>query len=369
MKNLTKKLGFGLMRLPQKNGTIDTAQTKEMVDMFLSEGFTYFDTAWGYPGSEEAIRDALVLRHPRENYLLATKLPAWAAKSKEAAEQMFDDSLTRTQAGYFDFYLLHNLGENRTHYFDDYDLWHFLIEKKRQGLIKHIGFSFHDKADVLEDILTAHPEMEFVQLQINYADWENPSVESRKCYETARRHGKQIIIMEPIKGGTLASPPPKASALLKELGAEFSPSFWALRYAASLDGIITVLSGMSNVDQMRENLENMKSFAPLTEAQKDKIEQAAAVIHATPSIPCTACGYCMKNCPKSVAIYGTFQAMNHYLQYNDLPGAKGKYSWNTAGHGWNTATACISCGACEQVCPQHISIRAELKKAAAILEQ
>ncbi|WP_320997568.1 aldo/keto reductase [Enterocloster bolteae] len=368
MEQEVKRFGFGLMRLPQKDGAADVEQVKEMVDLFLEAGFNYFDTAWGYAGSEDAIREALVKRYPRDRYVLATKLPAWLAKSKEEAENMFTTSLERTQAGYFDYYLLHNMGENRSHYFDDFDIWNFVQEKQKEGLIKHWGFSFHDKADALEELLSAHPEAEFVQLQINYADWENPAIESRKCYETARKYGKQVIIMEPVKGGTLANPPQKAAELLKELDGEKSPAYWALRYAASLEGVITVLSGMSNVEQMKDNIANMQTFSPLTQEQRAKIEEAAEVIHSTPSVPCTACAYCMKNCSKSVAIYGTFQALNQYLQYNDLQGAKMKYGWNTAGHGWGKASDCVKCGLCEQACPQHIAIREELKKAAEILE-
>ena len=237
------KLGFALMRLPMKEDAIDLVQTKEMVDKFMEAGFCYFDTAYGYNDgeSEKAAKAALVDRYPREKFLLATKLPAWAgAKSKEEAEQMFYTSLERTGAGYFDFYLLHNLGEERTHFFDDYGIWDFLQERKKEGLIRHLGFSMHDKADVLDEILTAHPEMEFVQLQINYADWEDPSIESRKCYEVARKHGKPVIIMEPVKGGTLANPPEEVAEVFTAADPEASPSSWAIRFAASLEGVITV---------------------------------------------------------------------------------------------------------------------------------
>ena len=213
------KLGFGLMRLPMLDSEVDIEQTKEMVDIFLAEGFRYFDTAYGYIDgkSERAIKEALVDRYPRDSFLLATKLPAWAgAKTKEEAQQMFYTSLERTGAGYFDFYLLHNLGEARTEFFDRFDIWNFLEQKKKEGLIRHIGFSFHDKAAVLDKILTEHPEMEFVQLQINYADWDDPMVESGRCYEAARKHGKPIILMEPVKGGLLASPPPSVEKIFKD---------------------------------------------------------------------------------------------------------------------------------------------------------
>ena len=366
------KLGFGLMRLPMKDDAIDLEQTKEMVDRFMEAGFCYFDTAYGYNDgeSEKAAKAALVDRYPREKFLLATKLPAWAgAKSKEEAEQMFYISLERTGAGYFDFYLLHNLGEERTHFFDDYGIWDFLQEKKKEGLIRHLGFSMHDKADVLDEILTAHPEMEFVQLQINYADWEDPTIESRKCYEVARKHGKPIIIMEPVKGGTLANPPKEVAEVLKAADPDASPSSWAIRFAASLDGVVTVLSGMSNVEQMEDNLSYMKDFVPLSEKEHEIVEKAREIYNSFPKVPCTACAYCMKGCPKNIAIYGTFQAVNIYNMYNDLAGAKGKYQWNTSGHGWGKASECIKCGKCEQVCPQHIHIRDELEKAAEVLEK
>ena len=246
------KLGFGLMRLPMIGEEVDIEQVKQMVDMFLEAGFTYFDTAYGYIDgkSEAAIKEALVDRYPREKYQLATKLPAWAGADADEAKAMFDTSLERTGAGYFDFYLLHNLGEHRSKAFDEFGIWDYLAEKKASGLIRNLGFSFHDKAHLLDEILTAHPEMDFVQLQINYADWENPTIESRLCYETARKHGKEVVIMEPVKGGNLAKLPESLEAIFKEINPDASISSWAIRYAASLEGIVTVLSGMSNLEQM-----------------------------------------------------------------------------------------------------------------------
>ena len=364
------KLGFGLMRLPIKDDKIDMEQLKKMVDLFLSQGFYYFDTAYGYHNgeSEVAIKEALVDRYPRDKYLLATKLPAWTKSTKEEAEEIFDTSLKRTGAGYFDFYLLHNLGEGRTHYFDDYDIWNFLAKKKEQGLIKHLGFSFHDKAALLDKILTDHPEMDFVQLQINYADWEEPTIESRKCYEVARKHGKPVIIMEPVKGGILANPPQKVLDLLKQENATASPASWAIRFSASLDGIITVLSGMSNLEQMQDNLSYMKNFQPLNTREQEIIKQAREILNSIPTVPCTACAYCMKGCPASVGIYGAFQSINFYNLYDNMEAAKGKYRWYTVVQKMGKASDCIGCGKCEKVCPQHIHIRDELKKVVALLE-
>ena len=353
------KFGFGLMRLPKlEDGTIDVEQTKVMVDMFLDAGFTYFDTAFAYPGSEDAIRQALVERYPREKYQLATKNAAWLnTKTREDAIAQFETSLKQTGAGYFDFYLLHNLGQGRTKYFEDYDMWGFVKEMKAEGKIKHFGFSFHSTPEELDAILTAHPEAEFVQLQINYADWENPEIQSRGVYEVARKHGKPVIIMEPIKGGMLADPPEQVAAILKEAEPDMSVASWALRFAASQEGLIVVLSGMSNIEQMEDNLSYMKGFTGMTEEEFAVIAKAQEELAKIPIIPCTRCDYCAKVCPMNIGISGSFMAMNHYTLYQNMEMAKSRINWHVAGQGKKFGTECIKCGACEAACPQHLPIR------------
>ncbi|MBM6786079.1 aldo/keto reductase [Collinsella tanakaei] len=357
------KLGFGLMRLPKQGEDIDIEQTKQMVDMFLDAGFTYFDTAWAYKGSEDAIRQALVERYPRERYRLATKCAAWIdCKTRDDAIAQFETSLERTGAGYFDFYLLHNLGEHRTALFDEFGLWDWILEQKATGRIKHAGFSFHSTPEELDALLTAHPEMEFVQLQINYADWENPSVQSRGCYEVARAHNMPVVIMEPVKGGMLANPPESVARVLHDAEPESSAASWAVRFAASLPGVFTVLSGMSSVEQMADNLSYMKGFTGLSDAERAALDKARAELARIPLIPCTACNYCAKVCPMGVGISGTFMAMNMLTLYGDLKKAQDEEAWLVGKHGHKRATSCIACGACEQACPQHIKIPDELAR-------
>lgn len=361
-----KKLGFGLMRLPRlEDNQIDVEQTKKMVDLFMEAGCTYFDTAWIYNGSEEATRKALVERYPRESYTLATKMAAWSGcQSKEDAIQQFETSLERTGAGYFDYYLLHNLGEARTHVFDDFDLWSWAFAMKAQGKIKHVGFSFHSTPEELDEILTKHPEAEFVQLQINYADWDNPAIQSRACYEVARKHGKPVIVMEPVKGGLLANPPEAVAHILKEANSEVSMASWAVKFAANLDGVMVVLSGMSNIAQMEDNLSYMKDFQGLTETEKDVLDQAQEELNRIPLIPCTTCNYCAKVCPMNIGISGSFAAMNYYTLYQDLEGAKRQEEMKVVRNQKARADECIHCGACESVCPQHIAIREHLEEVA-----
>ena len=365
-----KKLGFGLMRLPKKEDSIDVEQVKEMVDRFMAAGFTYFDTAWAYDGSEDAIRQALVERYPRESFQLATKNAAWInCKTREEAIAQFETSLERTGAGYFDNYLLHNLGEGRTHFFDDFNMWEFVAQKKAEGKIRHYGFSFHSTPEELDAILTAHPDAEFVQLQINYADWENPAIQSRAVYEVARKHGKPVVIMEPLKGGLLANPPESVKQVLASADPALSAASWGIRFAANLEGVLVVLSGMSDVAQMEDNISFMKDFDGLTEEQSAVVDRARETLNRIPLIPCTTCNYCAKVCPMEIGISGTFTAKNMYTLYDNLSYAARQERWLVGGHGRKQAVNCIRCGACEGVCPQHIQIRDELQAAAKLFDQ
>ncbi len=361
----TPKLGFGLMRLPRNaDGTIDIPQTSKMTDMFLEAGLTYFDTAYVYGGSEEAARKALVERHPRESYTLATKLNVHAqgCVDAETARKQLETSLERTGAGYFDYYLLHAIGEGNIGEYDAYGIWDFVKEMKEKGLIRHWGFSFHGSTGLLEKLLTDHPDCEFVQLQINYADWENPNVNSRINYETARRHGKSIVVMEPVKGGTLASPPRRVAEILREANPDASPASWAIRYVASMDGILTVLSGMSSVEQMQDNLSYMKEFKPLTPAEQETIRKAQEALSRVTSIPCTGCNYCGPGCPMGIKIPRIFSARNVELIWEN--GEKARREYENAVKDAGRASDCIGCGQCESQCPQHIGIIEELKKCA-----
>ncbi|MFI3205772.1 MAG: aldo/keto reductase [Clostridia bacterium] len=366
-----QKLGFGFMRLPQLDGQIDMEQTKKMVDIFMENGFTYFDTAFGYHNqkSEGALKTALVDRYPRDSFQITSKLPAWKATSEEEAKQMFFTSLERAGVDYFDFFLLHNMGGHRTKVFDDFGIWDFLNEQKALGKIKKLGFSMHDGAAHLEEILTKHPEVDFVQLQINYIDWNDSITQSRLCYETARKHDKPVIIMEPIRGGFLANPPQNIAEIFTTFSKKTSFAEWALRFAGSLDGVVAVLSGMSNIEQIEENVKFMKDMKPLSTEEYAVVENVQEMLAKIDSIPCTNCGYCVKECPMGVTIPNIFTAMNKNLVYGDLGGAKGMYSFQSSMPHCAPASACIACGNCEAVCPQKINIIDELVKCKEALEE
>lgn len=361
------KLGFGMMRLPKRDdGQIDMEQVEKMVDLFLARGFRYVDTAYGYMNSqsEACVGRALTARHPRESFLLATKLPPWALEKPEDMQRVFDTQLERTGAGYFDFYLLHSLGQSRLEALDKLGAWDFLLEKQAQGLARHVGFSFHDTADVLDKILTEHPQMEFVQLQLNYMDWEDEKVQARLCYETARRHGKRVVIMEPVRGGMLANLGGQARALMEAAQPGWSCASWALRFAASLEGVVTVLSGMSTLAQMEENLDTMQSFVPLTRAEQETLRRVRETLRAIPTTPCTDCRYCTENCPQDIPIPGLIALDNERTMYGVAN--RGGYGMRTSGHG--KASDCIACGRCESRCPQKIGIISLLRQIASAFE-
>ena len=367
-----KKLGFGLMRLPQTDpnnpAAVDVEQVKKMVDLFMEGGFTYFDTAIMYNGfaSQRVARTALVERYPRDSFTLATKLHSGFFNSLEDRDKIFNDQLEQTGAGYFDYYLLHGIEAGSYPKYEKLDCFNWLLDKKAKGLVKHAGFSFHDTPELLDEILTKHPEMEFVQLQINYLDWESEWIQSRAVYEVAVRHGKPVVVMEPVKGGTLAKLPPEAEALLKAANPEMSMPSWAIRFAASLENVMMVLSGMSSLEQMADNLSTMADFKPLTEDEKALVEKVAGIINGQIAVPCTGCAYCTEGCPMQIPIPRYFSLYNEDMR-EDLE-QKG-WTANFANYGnlsarFGKASDCVACGQCEGVCPQHLPIIEKLKDVA-----
>ncbi len=365
-----KKLGFGFMRLPllkkDDQTSFDKEQIRRMVDEFLEKGFTYFDTAYMYHDfkSENVLKEVLIDRHPRGSFTVASKLPTMFLKEAPDMERIFNEQLEKTGAGYFDYYLLHCLNKDNYATAKRLGSFDFVMEKKKAGKVRKFGFSYHDNAELLDEILTAHPEVEFVQLQINYLDWDSEAVQSRKCYETARKHGKDIIVMEPVKGGTLAKVPPRAERLLKEREPELSVPSWAIRFAASLEGVIVVLSGMSNLEQMRDNLGYMTDFVPLTENETALCMKVTDIINSSITIPCTACRYCVDGCPMNIPIPDYFALLNAESREGDKPAA----SYEELSARYGKASDCIECRQCEQHCPQHIVITDMLKKVSEAFE-
>ncbi len=364
---MLKKLGFGCMRLPLLNTddqtSVDMETLNMLVDTFLEKGFTYFDTALTYHSfkSEEFVREALVKRHKRDAFLLATKLPPRMLTAEEDHEKIFNEQLEKCGVDFFDYYLLHNIGVSAYQKACQYNSFGFVQRKKQEGKIKNFGMSFHDTPELLDEVLTAHPELDFVQLQINYIDWENPGIQSRRCHEVARKHNKPIIVMEPCKGGNLAQVPPKAEELMRAYNPTASIPSWAIRYAASQEGVFLVLSGMNTMDQVLDNTSYMTDFKPLCDEEYQIIAQVIDVIDEDAAIACTACRYCVDGCPSNIPIPDYFALYNsskravttnissQFVYYMNLATTHGK------------ASDCIACKACEEACPQHLPI-AELMK-------
>jgi predicted aldo/keto reductase-like oxidoreductase len=372
MENM-KKLGFGLMRLPLdeagNQGKVNQELVNKMADYFLDHGFTYFDTAYVYHMgmSEVAFKKALVERHPRESFTIADKMPTWMITKNEDYQKYFDEQLERCGVNYFDYYLLHNLGVKSYADTLKYHGFEFMQKVKAEGKAKKIGFSFHDKADLLDRILTEHPETEFVQLQINYIDWDNENVQSRKCYEAAVKHRKPVIVMEPVKGGSLANIPEEAAKALKAYDPSASAASWAVRYTASLENAMVVLSGMSTFEQMTDNAGYMNEFKPLNTGEQALIKNVTGIINSKIAIPCTACAYCVEGCPQRIPIPQYFSLYNEQKLFGLTPSQMMNYG-HLSGES-SKASDCIACKQCEEHCPQHIAIVEQLKEVAKVFER
>ena len=367
----TKKLGFGLMRLPLRDendeGSIDIQHMKDMVDIFMKRGFTYFDTAIMYCGgkSQNAVKEALSSRYPRESYTLATKLHSGFFNTKEDRDKIFKEQLEATGVEYFDYYLLHDIGVESLVKYEELDCFRWLMDKKMKGLVKHIGFSYHDNAELLDTILIKHPEIEFVQLQLNYFDWESEGVQSRKCYEVCVKHDKPVVVMEPVRGGTLANVSKDVEKLFKDYDENASVASWAIRFAASQENVKIVLSGMSNVEQMFDNTSYMQDFKPLNPEELSILDKAVTMINDSLAIKCTACSYCTGGCPKNIAIPRYFALYNADYLENRCENAEEwrpqSIYYERLSNVFGKASDCIACGQCEKICPQHLPIIENLK--------
>ncbi len=363
------KLGFGMMRLPQQEGQIDMEQVCDMVDRYMLSGMNYFDTAYMYCDgrSEGVVKEALVKRYPRESFYLTTKLPQWMMNSKEDRDKILNDQLERTGAGYFDIYLLHSIEEGGNYEgYLKYDCFNWAMEKKAEGKIRHFGFSFHGTPELLEEILSKHPEVEIVQIQLNYADWENPLVQSGKLYEILRKYNLPILVMEPVKGGMLAKTALEIEDLMKKERPNASIASWALRFAASLPGVVTVLSGMSTKEQIEDNLSTFTSFEPLSKKEQEVLHLVVEAMSKMETIACTDCRYCMDGCPQGILIPEVFKAVNTLRLYGE--DMRPHFFYNGLVERSARAGSCVECGQCESVCPQHLSIMDLLKEASERLD-
>ena len=363
-----KNFGFGCMRLPMDGEKVDYAEFTKMVDEFMAQGFNYFDTARVYIGgqSETAIRDCVVKRYPRDSFILTDKLSDSLFNSEDEIRPLFEKQLESCGVDYFDFYLLHSQTKSLFEKYKKLHAYEHAFELKKEGKVKHVGFSFHDTADVLDEMLNEYPEIEVVQIQLNYIDFEDPAVQARLCYEVCRRHGKPVIVMEPVKGGTLVDLPVGAKEILAGLGGGSTASY-AMRFAAGHEGVFMVLSGMSNSEQMNDNISYMQDFQPLSEEELNAVKNVCSILKSKNLIPCTACRYCTDGCPKHILIPDAFSCLN---------AKQSKHDWNSAVYYNNIciknggkASDCIGCGKCEKVCPHHLPIRELLKKVAASFEK
>ena len=359
------KLGYGNMRLPKINGEIDMKTVNEMIDAFLDNGFTYFDTAYIYEGSEEVLNKALVSRHPRDRFQIATKISMMKIKDAAEMQHQVDTSLARLGTDFIDFYLIHGLNEAYIKKADEVDAWSFIRGLKERGIAKHIGFSFHGTPEELEYLLETHPYFEFVQLQINYLDWENPGVQSKRMYEIARAHGKPISVMEPNKGGWLAGESSEVANLLREAQPDASTASWAFRFLLGLEGMMTILTGVGTIEEMMDNVKTFKENKPLSAEEHVLIKKAVDIIESQPTIPCTGCAYCVPNCPKKIVIPAYMRIYSNYLVYRNLDTLKHiDFMLSIEG---GQASDCVACGACEKACPQHLEIAKYMAEVTALV--
>ena len=363
MDKVKKNFGFGCMRLPMNGDQVDIAETTRMVDEFLAQGFNYFDTAHGYIGgkSELALKECLTSRYPREAYSLTDKLTDSYFKTETDIRPFFESQLEACGVDYFDFYLMHSQNADNFKKFKACRAYETAFALKAEGRIRHVGLSFHDRAEVLDQILTEYPQIEVVQIQFNYLDYDDIAVQSRKCYEVCRKHGKPVLVMEPVKGGSLVNLPEEAKKALDDLHGG-SPASYAIRFAAGFPGMMMVLSGMSDLEQMKDNLSYMRDFKPLNETELAAVNKVQEIFHKMNMIPCTACRYCVEGCPKQISIPDLFAIMNIKQMHHD---------WNADYYYEEVHTApgrrasdCLKCGKCEKICPQHLPIRKLLEEIA-----